>query len=780
MKHKNKNIKIGILIDQLIPGGVQKAALEEARYLATCGYNVTVIVLMTTNNKYEYQDLKQKILIRYLSDSYPFLFRKTIRIKPFTFLSTLHILGPFLTPLVIKKNEYDLLISHGTTTSLTALSLKKLKGIPYITVIWDPLLFILNKVYRTSISHLYYTFLKEIIKILEKLFIDNAKLVITPSKVHKPFIDKVYKHTSEVLYPGYIRSPLGPKKMDYFLSYTRWQLAKSPEFILEIARNFVASHFVIAGAWTDTKEYDSFMEKIRELHLKNITVVQEVDSKKLQQLAQHAQAFIHPNYESFGMTVLEMASRGVPIIVPHGSGVTELFQENKDGYFPKQGNLSEFCTAVAKLSNIRTARSMGKHIQQIATNYTWKTHGKKLEKLIETALDQTSIAVLANAFVSKLSIGGGDQILMELIKYLPHRFTCNLITPRVGYYHWSKNNLATPAHNFHILKETLFDNRLNKIAIFITYLIRSLQTTLYLLKTRPRYLYSSTENFPDVIPAYVYTLFFSRVKWISRVYHLIPSPLIRSGNFVTNTVSYVLQKMSLYLIRNSDRILVDNPLLQQSLLHLGFSKSKLEIHFGGVEYQLIRHYKRQEKYNFTACVIGRFSPHKGTHDIVPIWQEVQKKIPTATVALVGKGDDGYEREIINLIEKTGLSKHISLLGFLDYYQDNRIPLFDLLKSVRLLLFLDHEAGFGLTICKAFACGTPVIAYNLPLINKLYTGGVITVPFKKTKSFADAIIHVMQNNNRYQTLKQQTVHQAQKYDWRIQANKLAVTFYNVYR
>ena len=70
-------MKIAILIDLLVPGGVQKAAIEETKNLRSLGHDAQLFCLTRTNYDYQYQDLLQGLTIKYLADINPRLIRKT-------------------------------------------------------------------------------------------------------------------------------------------------------------------------------------------------------------------------------------------------------------------------------------------------------------------------------------------------------------------------------------------------------------------------------------------------------------------------------------------------------------------------------------------------------------------------------------------------------------------------------------------------------------------------------------------------------------------------------
>src|SRR4030042_2850025 len=110
--------KIAVFVDQLVLGGVQKGAIEEVRLLRKLGYQGQLLSLMRKGFKPEYKKLIKDAPLIFLSDRYPQLFRNSLKFPFFSFFSTLHLFGPILAPFFVKKNEWDIIVSHGTTTCL--------------------------------------------------------------------------------------------------------------------------------------------------------------------------------------------------------------------------------------------------------------------------------------------------------------------------------------------------------------------------------------------------------------------------------------------------------------------------------------------------------------------------------------------------------------------------------------------------------------------------------------------------------------------------------------
>ncbi len=103
----------------------------------------------------------------------------------------------------------------------------------------------------------------------------------------------------------------------------------------------------------------------------------------IKDLCSRAMVHVHANEEAFGMQSLEAASCGCPIIIPAGSGVTDLFEHGVHGYFPKKGDLEEIINYIKLIfENPAKAENMGRQAWEVAKLNTWEHYVKKLDTII--------------------------------------------------------------------------------------------------------------------------------------------------------------------------------------------------------------------------------------------------------------------------------------------------------------------------------------------------------------------------------------------------------------
>lgn len=381
-----KKLKIGILVDQLLEGGVQKAAIEQVRELNRLGHTSTLLIQMRKDYKTDFSYLIRGIPFLYLSDYYPFPLNKTIKFPIFNFLSTLHLLSPVLTPLFIKKGNYDLIVSWGSTTCFLAYTLFKTRSIPYLAIIHDPFVYILRKVYSQTPLRFLFLVGIPLLEALEGRVVRNAIRTIIISKVHDNYVRETYGISPAIIPLGVSVPKMVPKlRGDHILSFARWQKEKNPEFLLKLAQKISDTKFVIAGSWIKEDEYLWFKSLIRKKGLeKRVDLTGHFDNQQLYNLCNQARVWIHPHFEAFGLAALEAAGHGLPIIFPAGSGMTESFKHGVHGFFPKTSSVFEYEKYVKLLlEDKQMAQSMGAKAREVVLkNFSWAKRVKEMLDLV--------------------------------------------------------------------------------------------------------------------------------------------------------------------------------------------------------------------------------------------------------------------------------------------------------------------------------------------------------------------------------------------------------------
>jgi glycosyltransferase involved in cell wall biosynthesis len=382
-------INIRILIDRIKPGGPSKIAINEVKWLNKFGYNPMLTVLMKGSGQgYLFDDLTCGIPIEFLSRKFPRPFRYSYKLPGFSFFSSHHLYSPVLAPQLISNRETSLFVAHETYTCFTAFEIYRRKKIPYIAYIHDTITYILPKVYQRNTSlKRFLPFLCAIGKCLDRLIVENSVVTLTNSMITLSRVKEVSdKKEVEVAYPGCEPLRTIPQKRgDYLLALTKWDIGKKPRMLLDVLEGIDNKiKLVVAGFWVQRQIKSDFVREVKKRNLsKRVEIVGPLPEDLVKELYAAARVLIHPIVEGFGMIALEAAAHGCPFIIPRGSGVTELFKHGVHGFFSEEGNVDEYIKYVDRLvSDERLAWNMGRDAWNIAKQYTWKVHSKKLEEAI--------------------------------------------------------------------------------------------------------------------------------------------------------------------------------------------------------------------------------------------------------------------------------------------------------------------------------------------------------------------------------------------------------------
>src|SRR5713226_513880 len=287
---------IAVLIDRLNVGGVEKVAMEEVRALNDMGHDAELVVLrrkgLVAN---PFPELQRKIPITYLDDRLPNYLTTSFSLRPFYFLSLFHFTYAFLLPWRMRRREYDLVISHNSYTSLTALTLGWIKAIPYVMYVWDPSASIANHVYvRGPLSRIRFLTVR-LAAVLDMVLARNAVAVFTSSSYHARFLRQLTKPSKvRLLAPGSRPTTDVPElRGQFLLTATAWKEGKRLEDLLHALAGPGKGDLIVAGRWIHEGYRQSIESLINAIGLADrVEITGEVTEHELNELYAAARAVV--------------------------------------------------------------------------------------------------------------------------------------------------------------------------------------------------------------------------------------------------------------------------------------------------------------------------------------------------------------------------------------------------------------------------------------------------------------------------------------------------------
>lgn len=385
-------MKIGILIDRLNVGGVEKIAIEEVIALRKLGEDAQLVVLRQKAVVQDaFPDLLRGVPVVYLDKRLPRLLRFSFPFPVFSFFSFFHVTYPLFLPFVVKRKEFDYFIVHGTYTCFSAITIRKIKKIRFSAFIWDPISYILDRAYGTKFLAPLLWILKKIAYVLDRSLINNMDNVLVGGPAHDDFIHHINpRKPIKAIYPSVhpIGKPL--KKDDYVLMVTAWKDGKNPEYILEIAKQLPGVHIKMVGKWLDPLYRQKFETSVKESDaIKQIEIVGSVSESELAGYYAHARVLLQTNDDrGFGMPAMEAAGSGTTFIIPRGQGVCELFVNGKDGFYTKERDTKIILSRLKQVMEDKelSVRMGSKAWEKVKVNYSWEKHAQQLKDVVQAVI----------------------------------------------------------------------------------------------------------------------------------------------------------------------------------------------------------------------------------------------------------------------------------------------------------------------------------------------------------------------------------------------------------
>lgn len=354
---------------------------------------------------------------------------------------------------------------------------------------------------------------------------------------------------------------------------------------------------------------------------------------------------------------------------------------------------------------------------------------------------QRRLVMFMNSYTQGIS--GGDACFIELAKRLNH-YKKIVITSLLGKRLCESKGLS--ARYLITTREQYFEK---VVFTYIRRIVRALFLKIDI--SEEDILYSTSDFLPDVIPAFVRKLRKEKVKWIQKIFHLIP---------LDRPIPHYSQKFSFFFIKRlADLVILDNSLLKKNLIQRGFNIDKLTVIPPGINIKYFRNTKSIGEINYDAVFLGRLHFSKGIFDLLEIWKLVCEQKPNAKLAIIGGGDGQIEKELKGKIKDSNLEYNIDVLGHLE---DDEA--FGVVKSSKIFAFPSHEEGFGIAVLEAMACGLSVVAWDLPIYEGIYERNILRVPIDSIKQFAETVIKLLDDEELRSNLGSNAQEFVKKYDW----------------
>lgn len=214
------------------------------------------------------------------------------------------------------------------------------------------------------------------IRIWDKLASDRVDIFLTNSLASKQRIKKYYRRESEIIYPPVETDKfyISDNQDNYYLAGSRLVPYKRIDHIIKAFKK-LDSTLKIFGDGID-------LPRLRQLAngSKNIEFLGRVSDEERSKLYSKCQAFINPQKEDFGITVVEAMASGRPVIALKSGGAVETVIEGKTGILIETDSPESIIKAI---ENFNPKNFSPEEIRAHALQFSEENFKRKIKNFID-------------------------------------------------------------------------------------------------------------------------------------------------------------------------------------------------------------------------------------------------------------------------------------------------------------------------------------------------------------------------------------------------------------
>lgn len=188
--------------------------------------------------------------------------------------------------------------------------------------------------------------------------------------------------------------------------------------------------------------------------------------------------------------------------------------------------------------------------------------------------------------------------------------------------------------------------------------------------------------------------------------HLFADSVFKEINFVLGLYIYLSEKPIPWFYKGF-QIMVISESTKEDLVKRGLPPEDIHVVHCGIDHTLYHHDPSVPKDPTpTVIYLGRLKKYKSVDHLLMAFSLTLKKIPEAKLVVVGDGD--YKDNLMSLANSLNLGDRVEFTGYVDETEKVKK-----LQKAWVAVYPSLKEGWGLTNIEANACGTPVIASNVP-------------------------------------------------------------------
>ena len=221
----------------------------------------------------------------------------------------------------------------------------------------------------------------------------------------------------------------------------------------------------------------------------------------------------------------------------------------------------------------------------------------------------------------------------------------------------------------------------------------------------------------------------------------------------------LLSELMIPVVYKRTRLVVVSESTKEELVKRGLPAENIGIVYNAVDHSRYTPSGEAKPSRPLIGYVGRIKRYKRIDYLLRALQIVQARIPEVRLKVAGSGD--YLDSLVVLAGRLGIEDRVDFMGFVS--EQEKI---DMLREAQVVVNPSSKEGWGVTVIEANACGTPVIASDVPGLRDAVVDGEtgFLVSYGDVEGFAARIIQVLEDGSLRKRLSDRGVEWAGKFNW----------------
>ncbi|MFZ1947345.1 MAG: glycosyltransferase family 4 protein [bacterium] len=255
-----------------------------------------------------------------------------------------------------------------------------------------------------------------------------------------------------------------------------------------------------------------------------------------------------------------------------------------------------------------------------------------------------------------------------------------------------------------------------------------------------------------------YTPLYVRKPLLALSHHLFGHTIFLETAFPLAAYVYLSEALIAPVYRRTPVVAVSES-TRQELVRRGIPARNVQVVHNAVDHTLYTPDQAARSAEPLIAYLGRIKRYKRINLVLDACKTVFERFPTARLIVVGSGD--YLPRLVRQAGELGIADRVEFTGFVSEAEKIGI-----LRRAHVVVNPSSKEGWGVTVTEANACGTPVVASDVPGLRDAVRDGEtgFLVRYGDVRGFADRITQVLEDGGLRASLTRGAVAWARTFNW----------------